>query len=115
MKEKDTRSRNEQMLNDPVEKVIPKLAGPTILSMLITSIYNMADTFFVSQLGTSASGAVGIVYSAMALIQAFAFMIGMGAGNIISRLLGNNREEEAKKYASVAWFTGFALGCVVSI
>ncbi|MCD8012100.1 MAG: MATE family efflux transporter [Lachnospiraceae bacterium] len=115
MKEKDTRSRNEQMLNDPVEQVIPRLAGPTILSMLITSIYNMADTFFVSQLGTSASGAVGIVYSAMALIQAFSFMIGMGAGNNISRLLGRNQEEEAKKYASVAWFTGFALGCVVSI
>ncbi|MCD7744489.1 MAG: MATE family efflux transporter [Lachnospiraceae bacterium] len=115
MKKKDTRSRNEQMLNDPVEQVIPRLAGPTILSMLITSIYNMADTFFVSQLGTSASGAVGIVYSAMALIQAFSFMIGMGAGNNISRLLGRNQEEEAKKYASVAWFTGFALGCVVSI
>lgn len=115
MAKKDTRSRNEQMLNDPVERIIPKLAGPTILSMLITSIYNMADTFFVSQLGTSASGAVGIIYSAMALIQAFAFMIGMGAGNNISRLLGKGDEEEAKKYASVAWFTGFALGCVVSV
>lgn len=113
--QKDSRSRNEQMLNDPVERIIPKLAGPTILSMLITSIYNMADTFFVSQLGTSASGAVGIVYSAMALIQAFSFMIGMGAGNNISRLLGTGEEEEAKKYASVAWFTGFALGCVVSV
>ncbi|MCD8105871.1 MAG: MATE family efflux transporter [Lachnospiraceae bacterium] len=115
MKEKNTRSRNEQMLNDPVERIIPKLAGPTILSMLITSIYNMADTFFVSQLGTSASGAVGIIYSAMALIQAFAFMIGMGAGNNISRLLGKGREEEARRYASVAWFTGLGLGCVVSV
>ncbi|MCD8068712.1 MAG: MATE family efflux transporter, partial [Lachnospiraceae bacterium] len=66
------------MLNSPVEVIIPRLAVPTIISMLITSIYNMADTFFVSQLGTSASGAVGIIYSAMALIQAFAFMIGMG-------------------------------------
>ncbi|MCD7716538.1 MAG: MATE family efflux transporter [Lachnospiraceae bacterium] len=115
MAEKDTRSRNEQMLNDPVERIIPRLAGPTILSMLITSIYNMADTFFVSQLGTSASGAVGIVYSAMALIQAFSFMIGMGAGNNISRLLGKGEEAEAEKYASVAWFTGFALGCVVAV
>ncbi|MCC8066077.1 MAG: MATE family efflux transporter, partial [Clostridiales bacterium] len=83
-------------------------------SILNTSIYNMADTFFVSQLGTSASGAVGIIYSAMSLIQAFSFMIGMGAGNCISRLLGKNQTEEAKRYASVAWFTGFALGCVVS-
>ncbi|MCD8022495.1 MAG: MATE family efflux transporter [Lachnospiraceae bacterium] len=115
MRKKDTRSRNEQMLNDPVEQVIPRLAVPTIFSMLITSIYNMADTFFVSQLGTSASGAVGIIYSAMALIQAFSFMIGMGAGNNISRLLGTGEEEEAKKYASVAWFTGFGLGCVVAV
>lgn len=114
-KDRETHSRNERMLNDPVEQVIPSLAGPTILSMLITSIYNMADTFFVSQLGTSASGAVGIVYSAMSLIQAFAFMIGMGAGNQISQLLGRGQEEEARKYASVAWFTGFGLGCLVAL
>ncbi len=115
MRKKETRSRNEQMLYDPVERVIPRLAGPTILSMLITSIYNMADTFFVSQLGTSASGAVGIIYSAMSLIQAFAFTIGMGAGNQLSQLLGRGQTEEARKYASVAWFTGFALGCVVAL
>ncbi|MCD8325675.1 MAG: polysaccharide biosynthesis C-terminal domain-containing protein, partial [Lachnospiraceae bacterium] len=115
MKEKDTASRNEQMLNSPVEVIIPKLAVPTIISMLITSIYNMADTFFVSQLGTSASGAVGIIYSAMALIQAFSFMIGMGAGNNISRLLGSGKEEEAKRFGSVAWFTGFALGCLIAV
>ncbi len=114
-KDKETHSRNEQILNDPVEKIIPKLAGPTILSMLITSVYNVADTFFVSQLGTSASGAVGIVWSAMALIQAFSFMIGMGAGNQIAQLLGKGREEEAKSFASVAWFTGFGVGCVAAL
>ncbi|MCD7756428.1 MAG: MATE family efflux transporter [Firmicutes bacterium] len=113
--ENDKPSRNAQMLNEPVERIIPKLAVPTIASMLITSIYNMADTFFVSQLGTSASGAVGIIYSAMSLIQAFAFMIGMGAGNQLSQLLGRGQEEEARKYASVAWFTGFGLGCVVAV
>ncbi len=112
---KEKQSRNEQMLNEPVERIIPKLAGPTILSMLITSIYNMADTFFVSQLGTSASGAVGIIFSAMALIQAFAFMIGQGAGNNVSRLLGRGETEEAKRYVSVAWFTGFALGIVIAV
>ncbi|MCD7735879.1 MAG: MATE family efflux transporter, partial [Lachnospiraceae bacterium] len=107
--------RHAQRRKDPGEQLNPQLAGPPILAMRITSIYNMADTFFVSQLGTSASGAVGIIYSAMALIQAFAFMIGMGAGNNISRLLGNGEEKEAQKYASVAWFTGFVLGCVVSL
>ncbi len=115
MSENNSISRNEQMLHDPVEKIIPRLAVPSIISMLITSIYNIADTFFVSQLGTSASGAVGIIFSAMSLIQAFSFMIGMGAGNNISRLLGAGDEEEAKKYASVAWFTGFALGCVIAL
>ena len=63
--------RNEMMLHAPVSRVIPRLAVPTIISMLITAIYNMADTFFVSQLGTSASGAVGIIFSAMAIIQPY--------------------------------------------
>ncbi len=58
-----------QMIETPVEKLIPRLAVPTIISMLVTSIYNMADTFFVSQIGTSASGAVGVMFSAMAMIQ----------------------------------------------
>ena len=61
--------RNHMLLCDPVSRVIPKLAVPTIISMLITNIYNMADTFFVSQLGTSASGAVGVIFSAMAIIR----------------------------------------------
>lgn len=73
-----------EMANAPVNRIIPKLAVPTIISMLVTSIYNMADTFFVSQLGTSASGAIGIVFSAMAIIQALSFMVGMGSGNYIA-------------------------------
>lgn len=109
------KSRNEMMLNDPIEKVIPKLAVPTIISMLITSIYNMADTFFVSQIGTSASGAVGIIFSAMAMIQAISFTIGMGAGNNISQILGAGKRKEAERYVSVAWFTGFGIGCLIGI
>ncbi len=115
MKQNSSAARNEWLLNAPIEQVIPKLAIPTIISMLITSIYNMADTFFVSQLGTSASGAVGIVFSAMTMIQAISFMIGMGAGNNISRLLGAGEQDEAGRYASTAWFTGFATGCVIAV
>ncbi len=115
MSKKDGASRSERMLNEPVQKIIPELAVPTIISMLITSVYNMADTFFVSQLGTSASGAVGIIFSAMAMIQALSFMIGMGAGNHISRLLGSGHEEEAKRYTSTAWFTGLLLGCFIAV
>ncbi len=115
MAEKSTMSREEKMLKGQINKVIPNLAVPSIISMLISSIYNMADTFFVSQIGTSASGAIGIVFSAMALIQAFSFMIGQGAGSNVSRLLGAGKRDEAKQYVSTGFFTGFAVGIVVAI
>lgn len=66
MKSRTAEQRNQMLLHDPVNRVIPRMAVPTIISMLITNIYNMADTFFVSQIGTSASGAVGVIFSAMA-------------------------------------------------
>ena len=65
-----------QMTETPIPQLILSLAAPTILSMLITSIYNLADTFFVGQISTSASGAVGVVSSLMAIIQALGFMLG---------------------------------------
>lgn len=103
----DQRTR---MLESPVEPLIVRLAIPTTISMLITSVYNMADTYFVSQIGTSASGAVGIVYSIMGVIQAIGFMVGVGAGSITSRLLGQDRREEAGRYASSAVFAALVLG-----
>ena len=72
-----------KMTETPIPKLILSLAAPTILSMLITSIYNLADTFFVGQISTSASGAVGIVSSLMAILQALGFMLGHGSGSII--------------------------------
>lgn len=78
--------RYEMLVNGDIHKVIPRLAVPTIISMMVSAIYNMADTFFVSQLGTSASGAVGIIFSAMAIIQALSFTIGMGSGNYMARV-----------------------------
>ena len=73
----------KKMTETPIPKLILGLAAPTILSMLITSIYNLADTFFVGQISTSASGAVGIVSSLMAILQALGFMLGHGSGSII--------------------------------
>ena len=99
----------------PVPRLITSLAVPTIISMLVTSIYNMADTFFVSQLGTSASGAVGIIFSAMAIIQALSFMIGIGSGNYIARLIGAGNRELAEKLASIGFFTGFGMGLVITV
>ena len=75
----------------------------------------MADTFFVSQLGTSASGAVGIIFSAMAIIQALAFMIGMGTGNFIARMIGAGNRKLAEELASIAFFTGFGVGLVIAV
>ncbi len=103
------------MMNEPIETLIPKMAVPTIISMLVTSIYNMADTFFVSKLGTQASGAVGIIFSLMAIIQAMAFMIGMGAGNNIAQLLGRQKNEAALRYAAVGWVTEFLGGVIFAI
>ena len=114
MKHMDSSSRGEMMLNMPVSRVIPQLAIPTIISMLITSIYNMADTFFVSQLGTSASGAVGVIFSAMAIIQAVAFTIGMGSGTNVSQALGAGDEEKARRYVSTAFFTALGVGVVLA-
>ena len=107
--------RTQMMLNAPVSHVIPRLAVPTIISMLITAVYNMADTFFVSQLGTSASGAVGVIFSAMAIIQAVAFMMGMGTGTNVSQALGAGDEERARRYASVGFFSAFIMGVVIAV
>ena len=117
MKEKQEKKQDQyyEMANAPISKIIPKLAVPTIISMLVTSIYNMADTFFVTQLGTSASGAVGIIFSAMAIIQALAFMIGMGTGNFIARMIGAGNRKLAEELASIAFFTGFGVGLVIAV
>jgi len=104
-----------QMTETPVSRLIPRMAVPTIISMLVTSIYNMADTFFVSQIGTSASGAVGVIFSAMAMIQAIGFTLGMGSGNNISRALGDRQEERAGVFAAVAFYTAGSIGILIAV
>lgn len=107
--------RYEQMIGTPIPQLIVRLAIPTIISMLVTSIYNMADTFFVSQISTSASGAVGIIASVMFMIQAIGFTFGMGSGNYISRSLGDKHAQEADDAASTAFFTVFIIGMVIMV
>ena len=103
------------MLEEPVQQVIPRLAVPTIISMLISSIYNMADTYFVSQLGTSASGAVGVIFSAMSIIQAIAFMFGMGSGTNVSHALGAKDEKLASQFVATGFFSAFGAGVIIAI
>lgn len=95
------------MTTRPVEKLICSLAVPTIISMLVTALYNIADTFFVSNLGNDQTGAVGVVFPVMALIQAVGFFFGQGSGNYISRALGRSDPGSAAKMASVGFFTSF--------
>lgn len=103
------------MTETPINVLIPKIAIPTIISMLITSIYNMADTFFVSQIGTSAAGAVGVDFSLMAMIQAIGFTIAMGSGNFISRSLGRKDRKIAEQAAATGFFTSLFLGLLLAI
>lgn len=112
---KEPAEQRKRMLETPVNKLIPSLAAPTIVSMLVTSVYNMADTYFVSQLNTSASGAVGVVFSLMAIIQAVGFTTGMGSGSIASRLLGQDRKEEADVYASTGVAAAVVLGLAMAV
>lgn len=104
-----------KMTETPVSKLIISLGIPTTISMLITSIYNMADTYFVGKIGTSASGAVGVMFGLMAIIQAFGFMFGHGAGSIIARKLGQKKLEHATVTASTSFFCSLAAGAGILV
>ena len=104
-----------KMTETPVSKLIVSLGIPTTISMLITNIYNMADTYFVSQISIAASGATGIVFSLMAILQAFGFMYGHGSGSNISRMLGAKKSNEAIKYASTAYFVALITGILIGV
>ena len=101
--------RYRDMTETPVPRLITRLSIPTIISMLVTAIYNAADTFFVGRISTEATAAVGLAFSAMAVIQALGFFCGQGSGNYLSRMLGAGKQEEAEKMAA----TGLALSMIL--
>lgn len=105
-----------QMTEEPVSRLIGRLALPCIISMLVTAFYNMADTFFVGMLkSNSATGAVGVVFSMMAIIQAVGFFFGHGSGNFISRELGRQNFEEASNMAATGFFSALATGILICV
>lgn len=110
-----TEDKYRQMTEAPVEGLVFRMAIPTIIGMLITSLYNMADTFFVGQIGTSATGAVGVIFSLMAIIQALGFFFGHGSGNFMSRMLGAKNAKTAQKMASTGFFTCMIAGVLLAI
>lgn len=99
----------------PIPKLVITLGIPTTISMLVTNVYNMADTYFVSELGNSASGAVGVVFGLMAIIQAFGFMFGHGAGSIIARKLGQKDSHSASVFASLSIIACLMVGTILGV
>ena len=119
-----------KMTETPIAPLVIKLGIPTTISMLVTSVYNMADTFFIGQYGvgktalsgqelqaasTSASGAVGVVFGLMAIIQAFGFMFGQGSGSVSSRALGAKDAAKASKYTSTGFFAALLTGGIMTL
>ena len=108
-------ARKNMMLEQPISKIIPKMAIPTIVAFLINSLYSLADTFFVSSLGTNATAAVSVNSSLDQIIMMAGSMLAIGANSYIARLLGAKREEEANKVLSVAFFIALAFGTILAV
>ena len=111
----EQQKKYERMTTEPVSRLVGRLAVPTVISMLVTALYNIADTFFVGQIGPSATGAIGVSYSLMALVQAVGFGFGHGSGNYISRKLGERNVHEAAVMVTVGFVTSFLAGLVIMI
>ncbi len=111
----DSEAQYRRMIETPIPRLVTSMAIPTVIGMLITVIYNTADTFFVSQINKSASAAVGAVYAIMAIIQAIGYGLGVGAGSLISRKLGQKNNEAADTYASSAFFAAVVVGAIIMV
>lgn len=105
----------QKMTQTPVSRLIIRLGIPTTISMLITSLYNLADTYFVGTLGESQQGATGILFTLQAIIQAVAFMLGHGSGSFVSKALADKNTKEASEYVSTAFFTGAVAGTTLAV
>ncbi|MGI6326469.1 MAG: MATE family efflux transporter [Saccharofermentanales bacterium] len=108
--ESKQQTRRNMMLDLPMHRLIPKMAVPTIVSMLVTTVYNFADTYFVSHLGTTATAAVGVNFSLDNLIMTAGSFLAVGANSFIARLLGAKQDKKAAQVLSTAFFTAFFMG-----
>ncbi len=109
------RNNYEFLTQAPIRKVIPTMAVPTIISMMVTSFYNLADTYFVSQINTQSTAAVGVVFTVMSIFQAFGFFFGHGSGNYISRALGAKEKDTPAIMAATGFGYGVGLGVLITI
>ena len=108
-------ANHKKMTEMPIPQLVIRQAIPSIISVLITTVYNMADTYFVSQLGTSAAGAVSVVFSLMAVFQAVGYTLGMGSGNVMSRQMGAMETDQANCTASTGVVTAFVIGLLFAV
>lgn len=116
IEEQKRSEKHKRMTEEPVERLILAMSVPTIISMLVSSFYNMVDSVYVGHLdNTESSAAVGIAFSIMVLIQAIGFFFGHGSGNSISRDLGSKKYDEAEQMAAVGFFTPIGIGVIISI
>lgn len=112
---KATDAYYDKMTKTPLAKLIISLGIPTTISMLITNIYNMVDTYFVGTLGESQQAATGILFTLQAIIQAVAFMLGQGSGSLVSKALADKNTDEASEYVSTGFVTGAVLGSILML
>ena len=104
-----------KMTQTPVSRLIFNLGIPTTISMLITNIYNMADTYFVGTIGESAQAATGVLFTVQAIMQGIAFMFGHGGGTFVARALADKNTNEATKYISSSFFAGGSIGLLIAV
>lgn len=107
--------RHAQMTQTKIPELVIRLAIPTVISQLITVIYNTADTYFVSHLGKSATASVGVIFSFMSIIQAVGYSIGMGGSSLVSLRLGEKKNDEADMFASSAFYFAIAIGTLLMV
>ncbi len=111
----NTTAHYKKMTETPLARLIISLGLPTTVSMLVTSIYNMADTYFVGGLGESPQAATGVLFALQAIIQAVAFMLGQGSGTMVSKALADKNVKEADSYVSTAFFSALFVGSLITV
>lgn len=112
---KAQRNNFQFLTQAPVHRVILTMAVPTIISMLVTSFYNMADTYFMGRINTQCTAAVGVTFCLMSAIQAVGFFFGHGSGNFISRRLGARQRKVASVMAATGWGCSFLTGLLLRL
>ena len=108
-------AKYREMTQQPVRRLVLKLAVPSIFSMMVTALYNVVDALFVGRISTEATAAIGISFAYMAIVQALGFFFGHGSGNFISRALGARLHEEANHMAAVGFFTTLIIGALIGM